>query len=160
MSAYIFDINSYVESDPAIKALNGGVNIDVYPLVGYEQTTAPFLLYWWMPGVFDVELYGVNVDSIRYHILDTNAERGFNIQRALKNRLNRGDAIQGQIPSNEGRALWCVQLASGTGAFNAGLGSPTEREGFYEFQLNFQIGWAPLAQTIEIGQSGESNINP
>jgi hypothetical protein len=153
---YIFDVNTYIQADAAITELAGGT-IPIYPLVGYEQTVAPFILYWWMPGIFDVGLYGVNVDSIRYHILDTDAERGFKLQRALKNRLNKADNIQGQIASSEGRALWCIEMLSGTGAFNAGLGSPGEREGFYEFQLNFQIGYAPLAQTIEIGGAGESD---
>ena len=141
---YIFDVNTYVKGDPTITAL-AGEEIKIYPLVGYEESDSPFILYWWMPGNMSRDMYFVRVDYLRYHVLDIDAERGLKVQEALLDRLNLGDTIQGLVPSDTARILWAVELRSGTGAFNAGLGAPREREGFYEFQLNFEIGYVPLS---------------
>jgi hypothetical protein len=140
---YIFDINTYLKSDATMQALVGGVP-KIYPLVGYEESESPFFLYWQMPGNVSRELFFVRCDYIRYHILDRDAARGMRISEQMLNVLNKGDEIQGLISSSSARVLWMVELRSGTGAFNAGLGAPKEREGFYEFQLIFEVGYVPL----------------
>lgn len=144
MNPYIYDLNTYTKATTAVTSLNDGNAIDIFPLSGYEDSESPFLLYWWMPGILTKEGYFIRSDFVRYHIMDTDADRGFKIQEALIERLNKGDNIQGLIASTEYRTLSIFLLRSGTGAFNAGLGSPREREGFYEFQLNFQIEYVPL----------------
>lgn len=147
MKPYIFDVNKYIQSDEVLReisSIDGREGIPIYPLVGYEDSESPFILYWWIPGTLDKERYFVNVDFMRYHIVDVDADRGMRIVQRLSEILNKGDDIQGLISSEDGRALWSVLLRSGVGAFNAGLGAPREREGFYEFQLNFEVGYVPL----------------
>jgi hypothetical protein len=143
MDPFIFDINTYVKADTLTTTLAGGP-ITIRPLVGIETDAAPFILYWWLPSIVSTDSYFINHDIFRYHILDTDAERGMRIQQAVRERLNKANTIQGSIASATGRILWISELRSGTGAFNAGLGAPKEREGFYTFQLNFEMGYVPL----------------
>jgi hypothetical protein len=139
MAIYIYDINNIIKTDTTLKTLAGDVttNVVMYPTVGYEDTEPPFILYWFFPGIMEKELYFVRVDQIQYTIYDTDSDRCYNMGQRVIDIMNKGDSIAGTIPSSIGRALWSFLI-------RARQDSPIQREGFYAYELLFEVGYVPL----------------
>jgi hypothetical protein len=139
MAIYIYDINTKVKTDATLKTLAGTPTTDIvlYPAVGYEDTNPPFMLYSFFPGIKEKELYFVRVDHLQYIIFDTDSDRCYNMAQRVVDLLNKGDSIAGTIPSTIGRVLWMFLI-------RGRQDNPLQREGFYSYELLFEVGYVPL----------------
>lgn len=134
MGILIYDVNSYLQNN--LPAPYTG--IDIQPMVGAADTAAPHILYHWLPSKRNVERYYIRRDFIIYNIYDTDAERLFDITNEMEKLFNLADTIQGQIPSDDNRTLWCEWRGGTTTA-------PIMREGWYKMSFEIWVGYVPLA---------------
>ena len=101
-------------------------------VVGYQNETAPLILYQWRPGNYNVERFFIRVDNIRYTILDDEFDRGILVAERMEQLLNIGDGAHAAIASTNYR-IFASDLKIGE------TGAPLEREGWYSVRLDYKI---------------------
>jgi len=120
--------------------------IDIYPLSAYEDTPAPFIVYFEYPGTQNDEQYFLKVSNVVYYIYDNDISRMKNIGWKLDRFLNVGDNI-GQIisymnlPSEYGEIRY--RLTTSRKVAGSML-PPIEREGFAMQSLNFRMVYTDM----------------
>jgi hypothetical protein len=133
MPISVYDINTYLTSDSELANTAGKV-MSFFPVVGYGDETAPFVIYFYSPSIPSVEAYWQRRDNIRYSIYDTDVDRLFSIGERMIYLLGRGDQIQktgGPVPNN-------VRVLS-TQLVTASSMEPIEKLGWYQMDLDFSI---------------------
>ena len=75
MSELVYDLNTAIVATIDWDAVSGGVIPDFIPLIGYEDTTAPFVLYSIIPRIVSAEKYYQSRDYIRYYVYDNDIDR-------------------------------------------------------------------------------------
>lgn len=134
MGLVVYDINNYLKD-----SLTGDfANIDIHPLVGYSETSPPFMLYHWLPSKRNIERFYIRRDFIIYNMYDNDADRLFRLSEEMEQLLNLADGIQGKVESNSNRVLWS-EWRGGTPS------APSVREGFYKMSFEVWIGYVPLS---------------
>jgi len=133
MGILIYDINNYVKTElPAPYT-----NIDIYPMVGYAESQAPFMLYHWQPSKRNIERYYMRRDFIIYNIYDNDAARLFDLTNEMEKLFNLADLIQGRVASDTNRVLWSE--------WRGGMPTaPVMREGYYKMSFEVWIGYVLL----------------
>lgn len=143
MSEIVYDINTALKDLLDWDTLNDGTVPEFIPITGYENTTAPFILYSIVPRVVSHEKYYQNRDGIRYYVYDNNIDRMWAISRAIRDALNvtsdEGlETLKSAIPTtSEYRILWSVLRHS------ISFG-PAEREGFANTANEFEVAYVLL----------------
>lgn len=108
-----YDVNAYLSTHSTLTGVlstYGLSSIQILPLNSEEpcstttddcgntiQTFGPFITYFWMPGVRSNEAYFLRKDRIRYHVLDRDFDRMWNIAEALVEILDT-EIPAGKIP--------------------------------------------------------------
>lgn len=133
MPISVYDINTYLTSDSELANV-AGKTMNFFPVVGYGDEAAPFVIYFYSPSIPSVEAYWQRRDTIRYSIYDTDVNRLFSIGERMIYLLGRGDQIQnsgGPEPGN-------VRVLS-TQLVTASSMEPLEKLGWYQMDLDFSI---------------------
>ena len=134
VSPLIYDINTYVKENlPAPYT-----DIEIVPLLGYSDTTPPYIAYQWLPSKLEQDRYYMLRDIIVYNIYDNNVDRMETLTEELKTLINQMDEIQGSVSSSGNRVLWS-EWRGGTEM------PPLERDGWYKTIFEFWIGYVPLS---------------
>jgi len=138
MANIIYDINTVLKNDSALQAITGQNPVLIYPGVAPDSAVAPVILYFWTPSIVDVDRYYMNRDTLRYCIKDTDSDRAFETARRIVAVLNLADGIQGTVASSDSRTLWMNLVRSS-------FWPPVEREGYYEVNRWFEVGYVPVS---------------
>lgn len=133
MPISVYDINEYLRNDSDLANI-AGKTMNFFPVVGYASETAPFVIYFYNPGIPSVEAFWNRFDTIRYSIYDSDADRLFQIAERFIDILGSGDTVQkpGGIAPDNVRVL-SSQLLSST------VIEPIEKEGWYQMDLDFSV---------------------
>jgi hypothetical protein len=119
-----------------------GVLDGVFPLSAYDDTKAPFILFFEDQGTLNEEQWFMRVSNIIYYIYDNDISRMKDISHTIDKFLNVGDNVQAitskiEPPSvNYGeqryRLVTCRKVAGS-------MFPPAEREGFATQMSNFRV---------------------
>lgn len=125
-------------------------SVTIHPLSAYENTQAPFIVYFEYEGTLSEEQYFIKVTNLIYYIYDNNISRMKDIAYQLDLFMNVGDKVSGikealSAPSSSYgdyryRLANCRKTAGATFP-------PIEREGFSSQSLNFRAVY--LNQEVE-----------
>lgn len=143
MSELVYDLNTAIVATIDWDTVSGGVIPDFIPLIGYEDTTAPFVLYSIIPRIVSAEKYYQSRDYIRYYVYDNDIDRMWAISRAIRDVLNVAsdeglDTLKSNIPvDSEFRLLYSILRSAVTL-------SPIEREGFSNTNNEFEVSYVRL----------------
>lgn len=129
----VYDINSYIQSDATITSYVGGT-ISIFPTIGYEGVTPPFIVYYYSPSIPDVEAFWYRSDALLYSIYDTDMVRMMNISERIITLLSKGDQISqsGGVAGTDSRIL-------STELTDTSLEAPEEKNGWFRLDLEFLI---------------------
>lgn len=129
----VYDINTYLKNDSTISSLAGG-SIEIFPTIGYENASPPFLVYYFSPGVPDVEAFWKRSDAVLYSIYDTDVVRALDISERMIDLLAKGDEISqsGGVAGTDFRIL-------STELTDTALEAPEEKNGWHRVDLEFLI---------------------
>jgi hypothetical protein len=125
-------------------------NIPFLPLSAYDQTEAPFILYFEYQETFNDEQWFLKNSNLMYYIYDNNISRMKDIAHKLDLFLNVGDNVQGIVAQIEAPNEEYGQLRyrlRGSRKIAGSAFPPPEREGFASQMLNFRVVY--LDQDIE-----------
>lgn len=133
----IYSINDYLQSDSTLLSLSEKNEIIFNPLIGYEEDTAPIIIYTYTPDAYNYDLYYIHHDTVRYSVLDTDIDRGLSVRNRIMDLLNLGDNIQqSNIDDTYGRLLYINIMRSSEER-------PYEPDGYYTLSSYFDICWIP-----------------
>jgi hypothetical protein len=135
-SFYIYDINTYLKTDSRLLSISGKSALNIMPAVGYEEDTAPVILWWYSPNIRNPELPWWRTDKINYYILDQDADRCIAMGERIISLLNLSDGIRTAVASPSYHGKW-VYLCSGS------FDGPAEKEGWYRYRLEFDVSYLP-----------------
>lgn len=129
----VYDINTYIKNDTTISNIAGGT-IDIFPAIGYEDAAAPFIVYYFSPGVPSVEAFWQRADAVLYSVYDTDVVRALDISERMIEMLAKGDEISqsGGVAGTDFRIL-------STELTDTALEAPEERVGWHRVNLEFLI---------------------
>jgi len=129
----VYNINSYIQNDATISNI-AGKTIDIFPTIGYGNATPPFIVYYFSPGIPNVEAFWYRSDAVLYSIYDTNAVRALDLTERIIEMLGKGDQISqpGGVAGTDFRIL-------STELTDTALEAPEERDGWYRADLEFLI---------------------
>jgi hypothetical protein len=136
-----------VELNTALKthltsSLAYGAEINVFPLSAYDQTTAPFILYFEDQTTLSDEQWFVKTSNVMYYVYDNNISRMKDIAHVIDRFFNVGDEISGIRSkfSSPGADYGSYRYRLVSSRKIAGSGfPPIEREGFAAQMLNFRV---------------------
>ena len=133
MPISVYDVNSYLKNDATLTSI-AGKQMNFFPVIGYGTETAPFVIYYYNPGIPSVESYWNRYDTVRYSIYDSDVDRLFQISERMIALLGAGDKSgqSGGVPLGNVRVLSSQLLSSS-------LMEPLEKEGWYQMDLDFNI---------------------
>lgn len=117
-------------------------NIKVFPFSAYDETAAPFIVYYETAGTQNEEQWFLRVSNVMYYVYDNNISRMKDIAYQIDKFLNVGDdvaEIRGKItvPSSTYGSLR-YRLKTSRKVAGSTL-APIEREGFASQMLNFRM---------------------
>lgn len=129
MPISVYDVNTFLKADAGLTSTAGKV-MNFFPVIGYGSETAPFVVYYYEPGIPSMDSFWIRRDAVRYSIYDSNVSRLFNISERFITLLGRSDQVQGTIPSSSVRILNSFLYATN-------LSEPMEKEGWYQMDMDF-----------------------
>jgi len=133
----IYSVNDFLQNDATILSLADKEEITIFPMVGYDEETAPIILYDYLPDIKDEHMFYIHHDRVIYAVLDTDAERGYAVRNQIIALLNQSDEIQLEtIDDTYGRMLYMNLVRSADR-------QPTQPEGYYQFISIFEMCWIP-----------------
>lgn len=130
-------INNCLATDATLVSLSGKQSLDIYPNKGYDDDVSPIIIYFWLPGVMNVDQYWMRQDSVLYRIVDTDAERCFAMGNRIIELLAQSTSPRTTIQSN----LYVVKWIKFVDSQNL---NPEQYEGFYHLSLKFDIIYVKL----------------
>lgn len=135
----IYSINQYLQSDATLLSLAGKASITISPMIGYDEDTAPVIIYFYSPDIKSEEMYYIHHDTIWFTILDTDIARGYAIRDRIIALLNHSDLIQTKpIADTYGRLLYM-------NLYRSADRRPVNPEGYYEISSLFEFCWIPAS---------------
>jgi hypothetical protein len=137
-----------VEINTALKAhfntFSGNVykNIKIFPLSAYDETDAPFIVYYEYAGTQSEEQWFLKISNVMYYVYDNDISRMKDISHEIDKFLNVGDNVSGirgkiTVPSSTYGSLR-YNLKTSRKVAGSVL-APMEREGFASQMLNFRM---------------------
>lgn len=133
----IYSINQYLQSDATLLSLAGKASITISPMIGYDEDTAPVIIYYYSPDIKSEEMYYIHHDTIWFTILDIDIARGYAIRDRIIALLNHSDLIQTKpIADTYGRLLYM-------NLYRSADRRPVNPEGYYEISSLFEFCWIP-----------------
>jgi hypothetical protein len=134
----IYSINDYLQNDNDLLTTSDQDSIIFRPFLGSDDDAAPIFLYQYNPDIKSQDQYYIHTDSVWYTVLDTDVDRGFNLQNIIINILNKADRIQETaIDDTFGRLLYSTLSRTIQR-------QPSTVEGYYQLSALFEICWVPL----------------
>jgi hypothetical protein len=134
----IYSINQYIQNDATLLSLAGKASITISPMIGYDEDSAPVIVYQYSPDIKSEEMYYMHRDTVWFTILDTDIARGFAIRDRIISLLNHGDRIQTKpIAGTYGRLLYM-------NLYRSADRRPVNPEGYYEISSLFEFCWIPV----------------
>lgn len=123
-------------TDPVMK------NIKIFPLSAYDETTAPFILYFEYSGTQSEEQWFLKVSNVMYYVYDNNISRMKDIAYEIEQLFNVGDNVEDikdliSAPSAT-YGNFRYRLTNSRKVSGSTL-PPVEREGFAAQMLNFRV---------------------
>lgn len=139
----IYDLNTTLIENLDWDTISDGIVPEFLPILGYEDTTAPFVLYSIIPRIVSEEKYFLNKDYIRYYVYDNNYDRMMRISRKIREFLNVGSdeelaALKALLPTD------CQFRITASFLRNAVSLAPIEREGFLNTANEFDVYYVAL----------------
>jgi hypothetical protein len=133
MPISVYSVNSYLKNDATLTSI-AGKQMNFFPVIGYGTETAPFVIYYYNPGIPSVESYWNRYDTVRYSVYDSDVDRLFRISERMITLLGAGDKAgqSGGVPLSDVRVLSSQLLSTS-------LMEPLEKEGWYQMDLDFNI---------------------
>lgn len=135
------ELNTALKSNLASK-LSYGSGISVFPLSAYDQTTAPFILYFEDQSTLSDEQWFVKTSNVMYYVYDNDISRMKDIAHVIDKFFNVGDDvsnIRSKFSSpGSGYGKYRYRLVSSRKIAGSGF-PPLEREGFAAQMLNFRV---------------------
>jgi hypothetical protein len=117
-------------------------NIKIFPLSAYDETSAPFILYFEYSGTQSEEQWFLKVANVMYYVYDNNISRMKDIAYQIEQFFNVGDNVENikQLisPPNESYGGLRYRLTNSRKASGSVL-PPAEREGIAAQMLNFRM---------------------
>lgn len=137
-----------VELNTALKAYflqeneSASKNIKIFPLSAYDETAAPFILYFEYSGTQSEEQWFLKVANVMYYVYDNDISRMKNIAHQIEQFFNVGDNVQNiknliSVP-NASYGPLRYRLTNSRKVSGSVL-PPVEREGFAAQMLNFRV---------------------
>lgn len=129
----VYDINTYLKNDSTLESLAGKV-MNYFPVTATDNESAPFVVYYYNPGVASPDTWWKRNDYIRYSLFDTDVDRLFKISERIVEVLGRADQISdsGGITGTDVRFLYSYLVSSN-------LIAPLEKVGWYRMNLDFRV---------------------
>jgi hypothetical protein len=131
ISAY--DVNTYLKSDSSMANI-AGKTMSFFPIVATASPEPPYVVYYYRPGIPDVEAYWSRCDLIRYSIFDSDIDRMYRLSERFIDLLGSGD----QIAQPGGLAGNTVRIQS-TYMVNSSESPALEKDGIFRINLDFKI---------------------
>lgn len=133
MSISVYDVNAFLKNDATLQTI-AGKTMNFFPVIGYGDEPAPFVVYFFSPAIPDVEAFWNRYDNIRYSIYDSDVDRLFKISDRIIYLLGRGDTVQEAdgITSTDHR-FKSAEFVDST------LLTPLEKQGWYQMDLDFIV---------------------
>ncbi len=132
---YIYDINTYLKNDSTLISLSEKDSIEIEPAVGYEDSTPPVIVWWYFPGMKDIDLQNWREDQVRYTVMDDDAVRCIAVGERIISLLNKTSEIRRLVSSsNTGRYSY---LTKGE------LMGPVIRDGWFRYRIDFTVSYTP-----------------
>lgn len=131
MTPAVYDLNNYLKDHPDVVEVSGK-EVDFYPIVGYGEEEAPFVIYLANPGIPSVEAFWNRYDAVTYSIYDSDIDRIFKLTEVFLDLLAKGDEIS-QSTGVEGTS---VRILS-TFYVDSNLEEAMEKDGWFRMTLNF-----------------------
>ena len=131
----VYSINDYIASDATLLSILDLDEITLQPIIGDENSVAPFIIYRYNQDIKSEDMYYIHHDTIKYNIVDLDVDRGLRARNCIVNLLNRGDNIQDSVISDEYGRLLYVNLLTSSDI------SPSQPDGYFVFSLLFEVCW-------------------
>lgn len=117
-------------------------NIKIFPLSAYDETTAPFILYFEYAGTQSEEQWFLKISNVMYYIYDNDISRMKNVAYQIEQFFNVGDNVEDikaliSTP-NDNYGPLRYRLTNSRKVSGSVL-PPIEREGFAAQMLNFRV---------------------
>jgi hypothetical protein len=135
---YLYDLNSYIKTDSTLITLSNKDTVTIEPAVGGQETEAPVILWWYIPGRHDKWIDGWRDDIVRYMVLDDDAERCIAVGERIIALLNRGPDIRTAVSSFGYTGLNSLLVK---GEFMG----PSIRDGWFQFKIEAEVSWLPTS---------------
>jgi hypothetical protein len=127
----VYDLNNFLRNNTGIQQIAGRA-VDFYPIIGYGEETAPFVIYIATPNIPSVESFWNRYDAVNYTIYDPDVDRLFKLTEKFLDLLSKGDEIS-QPSGFEGTS---VRILS-TFFVDSSLEEAMEKDGWFKMTLNF-----------------------
>jgi hypothetical protein len=127
----VYDLNNFLKNHSDVQSI-AGKPLDFYPIVGYGEEAAPFVIYLANPNIPSVEAFWNRYDVITYTVYDSDINRLFRLTEKLLDLLAKGDEIS-QPGGAEGTS---VRILS-TYFVDSDLEEAMEKDGWFRMTLNF-----------------------
>jgi hypothetical protein len=135
----LYSINQYIQNDATLLSLTGKASITISPMIGYDEDTAPVIIYYYSPDIKSEEMYYIHHDTVWFTVLDTDIARGYAIRDRIIALLNHSDLIQTKpIAGTYGRLLYM-------NLYRSADRRPVNPEGYYEISSLFEFCWIPAS---------------
>lgn len=129
----VYDLNSYLKTKASIVAI-AGKQMSFFPIIGYGDEAAPFVVYTYIPNIPTVEAFWNRYDSVNYSIYDNNIDRLYQLTEAFIELLAKGDQI-----SQSGGVTGTDTRIYSTYFVDATSEEAMEKDGWFKMNLNFII---------------------
>lgn len=133
MPISVYDINSYIKNDATMGNV-AGKTMSFFPIVATASPEPPYVVYYYRPGIPDVEAYWQRCDLVRYSIFDSDIDRMYKISERFIDLLGAGD----QIAQSNGVAGNSVRIQSSY-MVNSSESPALEKDGIFRINLDFKI---------------------
>lgn len=131
MTPAVYDLNNFIKNNSEVQQIAGRV-IDFYPIIGFGDESAPFIIYFANPNIPSLESFWNRYDAITYIVYDSDIDRIFKLTEKLLELLAKGDEIS-QPSGVEGTS---VRILS-TFFVDSSLEEAIEKDGWFKMTLNF-----------------------
>lgn len=132
---FIYTINDYIQNDATMQSLVGAT-FYIKPYSGDLRDSSPVLSYEWRPNIVSPDSFFINNDIVVYTVADTDIDRAFQIRKRYIELLNVGNAIA-LVTDSDVQPSWSFLVRS--------TDYPAkDKDGFYEFDCYFEIGYIRL----------------
>lgn len=132
----IYDLNNFMKSNSDVQTV-AGKEMSFFPIIGYGDEAAPFVVYTYIPNIPTVEAFWNRYDSITYTIYDSDIDRLYKLTEVFIELLSKGDEI-----SQSGGVTGTDTRIYSTYFVDATSEEAMEKDGWFKMNLNFIVYYA------------------